>query len=109
MENRYTAQDSLAKPENHGDDTVSLRAFSAYDLPSVSVEALVQFFDAAGYPVNTTWFEVIKAGFFNSWPELIYNNASKRCHAAAPTTKGHVTQVRQGERSTTKQKTPVYL
>ena len=78
---------------------VSLQAYSAYDLPSV--EALVRFFHAAaGYPVKATWLKAIKAGFYDTWPGLTYSNASKYCPAAVPTTKGHMTQVRQGVRST---------
>ena len=92
--------------ENHEGDVVSLSAFSAYDLPSV--KALVLFFHAsAGYPVKATWLKAIKTGFYRSWPGLTYSNASKYCPAAVPTTKGHMTQVRQGVRST-KQKTTVH-
>ena len=73
--------------------------FSAYDLPSV--EALVRFFHAAaGYPVKATWLEAIKEGYYSSWPGLTYSNASKYCPAAVPTSKGHMTQTRQGVRST---------
>ena len=84
---------------SHGGDVVSLQAYSAYDLPSV--EALVRFFHAAaGYPVKATWLKAIKAGYYNTWPGLTYGNVSKYCPAAVPTTKGHMTQVRQGVRST---------
>ena len=72
--------------------------FSAYDLPSV--KALVRFFHATtGYPVKATWLKAIKAGFYDAWPDLTYSNASKYCSAAVPSTKGHMTQVKQSVRS----------
>ena len=78
-----------------GGEVVSLDAFSAYDLPSV--EALVRFFHAAaGYPVKATWLNAIKEGYYSSWPGLTYSNASKYCPAAVPTSKGHMSQGRQG-------------
>ena len=58
--------------------TVSLAAFSAYDLPSVA--ALVRYFHAvAGYPVKDTWLKAIKNGFYETWPGLTYANANKYC------------------------------
>ena len=54
----------------------TLEAFSAYDLPSV--ETLVIYFHAAaGYPVRDTWLKAIKAGNYDSWPDLTYINATK--------------------------------
>ena len=85
--------------QDHKGETVPLSAFSVYDLPSV--EALVRFFHAAaGYPVKTTWLSAIKKGYFKTWPGLTYANASKYCPLATETLKGHLTQVRQGVRST---------
>ena len=49
-----------------GVTTTTLKAYSAYDLPSV--EALVRYFHAAtGYPVKDVWLKAIKAGNYLSW------------------------------------------
>ena len=48
-------------------DHTNLKAYSAYDLPSV--EALVRYFHAAaGFPVRTTWIKAIKVGNYRFWP-----------------------------------------
>ena len=74
-------------------------ALNAHDLPSVG--ALVHYLHAtAGFPVRTTWLEAIKAGNYASWPGLTYANVSKYCPSSDETIKGHLTQVRQGIRST---------
>jgi len=74
-------------------------AINAHDLPSVS--ALIHYLHAAaGFPVKSTWLAAIKAGNFASWPGLTYANASKFCPSSNKTIKGHLTQVRQGLRST---------
>ena len=42
-------------------DHTNIKAYSAYDLPSV--EALFRFFHAAArFPFRTTWFKAIKVG-----------------------------------------------
>lgn len=83
--------------------TASLAAFSAYDLPSV--RALVIYLHAAaGFPVRDTWLSAIKAGNYDSWPGLTYNNAARYCPSADETLKGHFVQQRQGLRSTKKEK-----
>ena len=77
----------------------SLAAYSAYHLPSV--RALVRYFHAAaGFPVRATWLQAIKAGNYESWPGLTYNNAARYCPSADETIKGHMVQSRQGVRST---------
>ena len=54
----------------------TLKAFSAYYLPSV--EALIRYFNAAsGFPVRDTWIRAIKAVNFDSRPGLIYQNTAK--------------------------------
>ena len=55
---------------------------------------------AAGFPVKSTWLAAIKAGNYASWPGLTYANASKYCPDSTETLKGHLTQTRQGLRST---------
>ena len=51
--------------------------------------------------MKATWLKAIKAGFYDiSWLGLTYSNASKYFPAAVPTTKGHITKMRQGVRST---------
>ena len=60
--NEYTKADSQEKQ-------ATLKAFSAYDFPSV--EALVIYFHAAAeYPVRDTWLKAIKAGTYDSWTGL---------------------------------------
>ena len=74
-------------------------AHSASDLPSVG--ALVRYLHAAaGFPVRATWLAAIKTGNYSSWPGLTHANASKHCPSCDETIKGHLTQVRQGVRST---------
>eukprot|EP00804_Cyclotella_cryptica_P006024 CCRYP_000276-RA/>CCRYP_000276-RA protein AED:0.08 eAED:0.08 QI:0/0/0/0.66/1/1/3/0/1069 len=74
-------------------------ALNARDLPSVG--ALVHYLHAAaGFPVKETWLAAIKAGNYASWPGLTHANASKYCPSCNETIKGHLTQVRQGIRST---------
>ena len=74
-------------------------ALNAHDLPSVG--ALVHYLHAtAGFPVKSTWLAAIKAGNFASWPGLTYANAAKYCPSSDETIKGHLSQVRQGLRST---------
>jgi hypothetical protein len=55
----------------------TLRAFSAYDLPSV--EALVKYFHtAACFPVKDIWLKAIKNKNYASWPGFIYVQKCKK-------------------------------
>jgi hypothetical protein len=75
-------------------------ALNAHDDLS-SVGALIHYLHAAaGFPVKSTWLAAIKVGNYSSWPGLTYANASKYCPDSDETIKGHLTQVRQGLRST---------
>ena len=83
----------------HSADHTNLKAYSAYDLPSV--EALVRYFHAAaGFPVRTTWLNAIKVGNSRTWPGLILADATAYYPSAYETIKGHIVQSRQGARST---------
>ena len=74
-------------------------ALNTHDLPSVG--ALVRYLHAAaGFPVKSTWLAAIKAGNFSTWPGLTYANASRYCPNCEETSKGHLTQAKQGIRST---------
>ena len=74
-------------------------ALNAHDLPSVG--ALVRYLHAAaGFPVKSTWLAAIKTSNFSTWPGLTYANASIYCPNCEETSKGHLTQVKQGIRST---------
>ena len=78
---------------------VSLVAYSAYDLPSVS--ALVRYFHAAaGFPVRSICLYAIKSGNYASWPGLTRNKARNYCPSANKMILGHLVQGRQGLRST---------
>ena len=53
----------------------TLKTFSAYNLPRV--EDLIRYFHAAaGFPVRDTWLRAIKAGNFDLWPGVTYQNAT---------------------------------
>ena len=85
----------------------TLKAYSAYDLPSV--RALIRYFHAtAGYPIRSTWLKAIGSGNYSTWPGLTLANAKKYCPTATATLMGHLFQKRQGVRST-KMKTPTSL
>ena len=85
----------------------TLKAYSAYDLPSV--RALIRYFHAAaGYPVCSTWLKAIGSGNYSMWPGLTLANATKYCPTATATLMGHLVQKRQGVGST-KTKTPTSL
>ena len=72
---------------------------NAHNLPSVCT--LVHYLHAcSGFPVRTMWLAVIKAGNFTSRPGITYTNAAKYCPVSIETLKGHMTQTRQGTRST---------
>jgi hypothetical protein len=74
-------------------------AHNAHDLPSVG--ALVRYLHAcAGFPVRSTWLAAIKAGNYSTWPGLTFANAAKYCPVSVETIRGHMTQSRQGTRST---------
>jgi hypothetical protein len=97
--NLLPEEEELPPPTLEPRNQATLAAFSAYDLPSV--QALVQYFHAAaGFPVKDTWLRAIKNCNFESWPGLTYNNAARYCPNTDETLKGHMTQCRQGVRST---------
>ena len=74
-------------------------ALNTHDLPSEG--ALGHYLHAtAGFPVKSTWLGAIKAGNYASWQGLTYANASKYCPLYVESVKGHLTQSRQGIRST---------
>ena len=92
-----TPKELPAMPNNAGQ--TNIRAYSAYDLPSV--ESLVRYFHAAArFPVRTTWLKDIKVGNYCTWPGLALANATAYCPSADETIKGHIVQSRQGVRST---------
>ena len=67
----------------------TLKAFSAYDLPSV--DALIWYFHAAArFPFRDTCLKSIKAGNFDSWPGPTYQNATKYCPTSKETIKGYI-------------------
>ena len=81
-------------------------ALNAHDLPSVG--SLVRYLHAAtGFPVKSTWLAEIKAGNYDSWPSLTYSNAYKYCPVSVQSLQGHLTQYRQGARSTKPKPDPV--
>ena len=74
-------------------------ALNTHDPPSVG--ALVRYLNAAAeLPVKSTWMAAIKAGNFCTWPGLTYTNTSRYCPSSEETVKGHLTQSKQGIRST---------
>ena len=74
-------------------------ALNAHDLPRFG--ALVRYLHAAaGFPVKSTWLAASRAVNFSTWPGLTYANASRYCPNCEETSKGHLTQAKQGIRST---------
>ena len=58
----------------HDANRTTLKAYSAYDLPSV--RSLIRYFHAAvGYPVRSTWLKDIGSGNYSTWPGLTLANA----------------------------------
>ena len=105
---RISLQPDLANVQPCPDDPdniqeeATLGLFSAYDLPYI--EALVNYLHAAaGYPMRDTWLKAIKAGNYESWTGLTYNNAAKYCPSADETIKEHMVQTRHNVRSTKNQ------
>ena len=89
---------NLPKITHNANRTV-LKAYSAYDLPSI--EAPIRYFHAAeGYPVRSTRLKAISAGKYSSWPGLTLTKATKYCPSATATITGHLVQEIQGVRPT---------
>ena len=77
----------------------NIRAYSAYDLPSV--EALVRYFHAAaGCLIMATWLKAIKVVNCRTWPGLTLDNAMAYCPSTDETIKRCIVQLRKGVRST---------
>ena len=80
-------------------DKTTIKAYSAYDLPSI--KALIRYFHAAaGYPVRSTWLEAIGSGNYSTWPGFTLANTTKYCPTATATLMGHLVQKRQRVGST---------
>ena len=70
-------------------DQTNLKAYSAYDLPSL--EALVRYFHAAArFSVRATWLKAINMGNYRTWPGLNLDNAMAYCPLADEKNKGHI-------------------
>ena len=54
---------------------------------------------ASVYPAQDTWIKATKAGNYESWPGITYNNAAKYFPSADETIKEHMVQTRQNIRS----------
>ena len=79
--------------------TASLKAYSAYNLPSV--KALVLYFhEATGFPYPWHVVKAIRIGFYKSWPGLAYASPAKHCPIAVKIFKSHVVHTKQCVRST---------
>ena len=80
-------------------DQTNIRAYSAYDLPSV--EALIRYFHAAArFPVSTTWLKAIKVGNYRTRIGITLANTTAYCPSVDETIKRHIVQSRQGILST---------
>ncbi len=68
-----------------------------------SKSELAEYFHACcGSPTKSTFLQAIKQGNFATWPGLTHDLISKHLSPSIATSKGHLTQERQGLRSTTK-------
>ena len=70
-------------------EKATLEEFSAYDFPSVE-DLVIHFHADSGYPVQDTWLKAVKAGNYESWPSLTYNNATRYFPSADETIKYHM-------------------
>eukprot|EP00804_Cyclotella_cryptica_P000018 CCRYP_013701-RA/>CCRYP_013701-RA protein AED:0.35 eAED:0.46 QI:0/0/0/1/1/1/2/0/422 len=93
---------SLSSPTNRSRPTGHPKPpWLSMPVISPDLGALVHYLHAAaGFLVKATWLAAIKAGNYASWPGLTHANASKYCPSCDEAIKGHLTQVRQGIRST---------
>jgi hypothetical protein len=74
-------------------------ANNAYDLPSI--KQIVRYLHAAaGFPVEDTWIQAIKAGNFNAWPTITPKTVRCNFPESDETQKGHMIKQRQGVQST---------
>ena len=55
-----------------------------------------------GYPVNTTWLNMLKAGNYTGWPFLTIQNFQNYYLETTETPKGHINQTRKNVCSTKK-------
>ena len=62
---------------------------------------------AAFSPVKSTWIRAIQAGFYSTWPHLTVDMVEKHLTKSQATVKGHLRQIRQNLRSTSKTATPI--
>jgi hypothetical protein len=74
-------------------------ASNAYDLPSTE-HVIIYLHAAAGFPVESTWLQVIKARFYATWPLLNAKNVNKYFPEYEETQKGHMRQKKSGIRKT---------
>ena len=65
-----------------------------------SKEVLYDYlYQAVGYPVEKTWLQAIKDGFFTTWSGLMYELVAKFLpKASEETAAGHLHRLRQGIR-----------
>jgi len=61
---------------------------------------------AAFSPVKSTWIQAINAGFFTTWPNLTADLVEKHLETSPATVKGHLRQIWQNLRSTSKSTIP---
>ena len=79
---------------------------NSHDLPSVV--SLVRYLHATTvFPVKSSWLAEIKSGNYASWPGLTYYNAYKYFPVSVESLQDHITQSRQGARSTKPKPHPV--
>lgn len=72
---------------------------TVYDLPSIG-QSVRYLHAAAGFPVEESWIKAIKAGNYNTWPNLTPSIVRRHFPESDETQKGHMKRQRQGVRST---------
>jgi hypothetical protein len=75
------------------------QANNVYNLPSVK-QSVQYLHAAAGFPVEESWIKAIKAGNYNTWPNLTPSIVQRHFPESDETQQGHMKRQRQGVRST---------
>lgn len=69
--------------------------FNVYELKN-QTEIVRYYHITAGFPNKATWLQVIKKGFFITWPGLTYNAIQKYFPELEETQKVHMRKIKAG-------------
>ena len=80
---------------------------NVYELPSTK-QIVRYLYACAGFPTKTEWLKAIKARNFATWPHLKAKAVRKHFPEPDETAQGHMKNVKQGIRSTKKERPRQY-